>query len=110
MVEAFGKARRFSPHGLRHTFASLHLARGTSIKWIQSRGGSASAKLVLDLYGHFLPSDYRGFADAIGTSTDMGRTDLDAPQAHPATVGIRLAENGLPITLGLTGMTDPRHR
>ena len=59
----------FTPHGLRHTFASLHLARGTPIKWIQSRGGWASAKLVLDLYGHFLPSDYSGFADALGEVT-----------------------------------------
>jgi integrase len=29
----------FTPHGLRHTFASLHLARGTNLKWIQHMGG-----------------------------------------------------------------------
>ena len=84
--EAFGKARRFRPHGLRHPFASLHLARGTPMKWIQSRGGWASAKLVLDLYGHFLPSDYRGFADAIEAATSTRPTAPTAPQAHSRTV------------------------
>jgi len=82
--QAFGPHRHFTPHGLRHTFASLHLARGTPIKWIQSRGGWASAKLVLDLYGHFLPSDYSGFADALGGANLGSPKPLAAPQAHPA--------------------------
>ena len=82
--EALGPHRRFTPHGLRHTFASLHLARGTPIEWIQSRGGWASAKLVLDLYGHFLPSDYSGFADALCGANIGSPKPLAAPQAHPA--------------------------
>jgi integrase len=86
--EAFGPHRRFTPHGLRHTFASLHLARGTPIKWIQNRGGWASAKLVLDLYGHFLPSDYHGFADALGSISMGSPKHLTAPQAHPALRGV----------------------
>ena len=63
---ALGRDRVFSPHGLRHTFASLHLAFGTNMKWIQNMGGWSSAKLLLDLYGHFLPTESTGFADAIG--------------------------------------------
>ena len=31
----FGPGRRVTPHMLRHTFASLHLARGTNLKWVQ---------------------------------------------------------------------------
>ena len=65
---ALGPNRDFSPHGLRHTFASLHLALGTNIKGLQNMGGWASAKLLLDLYGHFLPTESTGFADAIGGS------------------------------------------
>ncbi len=38
-----GKGRRFTPHGPRHTFASLHLARGTNLEWIQTQGGWSSA-------------------------------------------------------------------
>ena len=70
--KVLGKAREFSPHGLRHTFASLHLARGTNLKWIQSMGGWSSAKLLLDLYGHFLPTESTGFADAL---SGTGRPD-----------------------------------
>jgi len=63
--KSLGKDRDFSPHGLRHTFASLHLARGTNLKWIQTMGGWSSAKLLLDLYGHFLPTESTGYADAL---------------------------------------------
>ncbi len=63
--KAFGKYRRFTPHGLRHTFASLHMARGTNLKWIQAQGGWTSAKLLLDTYGHFLPTETTGYADAL---------------------------------------------
>ena len=65
--KALGLGRRFSLHGLRHTFTTLHLARGTPIKWIQAQGRS-SAKLLLDWYGHFLPSEQHGYADALGTA------------------------------------------
>ena len=75
--------RQFTPHGLRHTFASLHLARGTNLKCVQDMGGWASAKLLLDLYGHFLPTETTGFADAL---SDGPRRPLSAhPQeARPA--------------------------
>ena len=46
--KVLGRGRRFTPHGLQHTFASLHLARGTNLKWIQAQGGWASAKVLLD--------------------------------------------------------------
>ena len=63
--KALGAGRRFTPHGLRHAFASLHMARGTNLKWIQAQGGWASAKLLLDTYGHFLPTETTGYADAL---------------------------------------------
>ena len=65
VTRALGPNRKFSPHGLRHTFASLHLAFGTNLKWIQNMGGGPSAKLRLNLYGHFLPTESTSFADAI---------------------------------------------
>jgi integrase len=63
--KALGAGRRFTLHGLRHTFASLHMVRGTKLKWIQAQGGWASAKLLLDTYGHFLPTETTGYADAL---------------------------------------------
>ena len=65
VAKALGRARRFTPHGLRHTFASLHLARGTNLKWVQAQGGWASAKVLLDWYGHYLPTETTGYADAL---------------------------------------------
>jgi len=71
VAKALGAGRRFTPHGLRHTFASLHMARGTNPKRIQARSGWASAKLLLDTCGHFLPTETTGYADAL--SGDPGR-------------------------------------
>jgi integrase len=76
VAEALGPDRKFTPHGLRHTWASLHMARGTPLKWIQVQGGWTTAKLLLDVYGHFLPTEYTGYADAL--SRPAG-----APYAHP---------------------------
>jgi integrase len=63
--KALGRDRRFTPHGLRHTFASHHLARGSNLMWVQQAGGWSSAKMLLDVYGHFMPTESRGFADAL---------------------------------------------
>ena len=54
--KAFGRVRRVTPHMLRHTFASLHMARGTNLLWIQKAGGWSSANVLLDVYGHFMPT------------------------------------------------------
>ena len=52
------------------------MARGTPLKWIKAQGGRTTAKLLLDVYGHFLPSEYTGYADAL--SRPAG-----APYTHP---------------------------
>jgi len=67
---------------------SLHLARGTHLKWIENMGGWASAKLLLDLYGHFLPTESSGFADALSSPTGSGRL-YPAPGAPPLGVRVR---------------------
>ena len=67
VVEAFGRDRRFTAHGLRHTWATLHLAASTPIKWIQPQGGWSSAKLLLDTYGHFIPRESDGYENALAS-------------------------------------------
>ncbi len=44
---------------------SLPTARGTNLKWIQAQGGWSSAKMLLDVYGHFMPTECVGYADAL---------------------------------------------
>ena len=49
--KAFGRNhRRVTPHTLRHTFASLHLARGSNLLWVQNMGGWQSPQVMLDTY------------------------------------------------------------
>lgn len=48
------------------------MARGTPLKWIQDQGGWSSAKVLLDTYGHFMPSESHGYADAIMGSNGSG--------------------------------------
>ena len=78
VTAAFGLTRKLTPHALRHTWASLHLARGSNLKWVQETGGWSSAKMLLDVYGHFLKSESSGYADAL--------TPVDGPQAAPTPV------------------------
>ncbi len=35
---------------------------GSSIKWIQKQGGWASAKMLLDVYGHRMPNEMSGYS------------------------------------------------
>jgi integrase len=45
----------FSPHSLRHTFASLALAEGESPTWVQTQLGHTSISMTVDTYGKWLP-------------------------------------------------------
>jgi Phage integrase family len=44
----------FTPHNLRHTFASLLLQRGENPKYVQQQLGHASLSLTTHLYGKWL--------------------------------------------------------
>jgi len=81
---AFGPGRRLTPHSLRHTWASLHLARGSNLKWIQETGGWSSAKMLLDVYGHYLVSESSGYADALTPVNGPYTAPGQAATAHAA--------------------------
>lgn len=62
-----------TPHGLRHTAASLAIAAGANVKVVQQMLGHATAAMTLDLYGHL-------FADQLDDVADR----LDAVRAAAA--------------------------
>jgi integrase len=68
-VEATGPTV-LTPHGLRHTAASLAIASGADVKVVQTMLGHASATMTLDLYGHI----YADRLDEIADRMDAART------------------------------------
>jgi integrase len=47
--------RRYLLHGLRHTYASLALAKGVNAAIVSRRLGHATVAFALDIYSHVLP-------------------------------------------------------
>jgi integrase len=60
-----GRGRTVTPHTLRHTYASIHISRGTNLLWVQRQGGWQSPTVLLSTYAHFLPTELTGFADVM---------------------------------------------
>jgi len=55
----------FSPHGLRHTYASLMLQQGESLNYVQRQLGHASINLTADTYGKWLPLGNKAAVDRL---------------------------------------------
>lgn len=53
-------------HDIRHTTASVLLARGAPITMVSALLGHASTKMTLDIYGHYLPSESKGAINMLG--------------------------------------------
>jgi integrase len=50
-------------HDLRHTHATLLLAKGVPVKVVSERLGHASATITLQVYAHVMPGNQRDAAD-----------------------------------------------
>jgi hypothetical protein len=61
-------------------------------KWVLEQGGWTTAKLLLDTYGHFMPSESRGFSDANAAP--------DGPRWRWEQGGIRAGAPGTPEAPG----------
>ena len=55
----------FSPHSLRHSFASLLLQQGESPAYVQRQLGHASIQLTVDTYGRWLPMGNKAAVDRL---------------------------------------------
>lgn len=80
-VAASGKAATrempyLTPHGLRHTTASLAISAGANVKVVQRLMGHASATMTLDRYGHLMSDDLTGVADALGQAIKSAAVSL----------------------------------
>jgi integrase len=66
---------------LRHTFASLHIARGESLAYVRDQLGHHSIQITVDHYGHLVPGGNRAAADGLD---DVLSTQQSATPAQPA--------------------------
>ena len=57
----------FTPHSLRHTFASLLLVAGTDVYYVSRMLGHASIQETVDTYGRWLPANRKGALDVLDT-------------------------------------------
>ncbi|MFZ3062687.1 MAG: tyrosine-type recombinase/integrase [Actinomycetota bacterium] len=55
-------------HDLRHTYASLLIAQGENLKFIQQQLGHSSAQVTLDRYGHLMPQVQQGAGERLQNS------------------------------------------
>ena len=60
-------------HDARHTFASLALASGKSVRWVASQLGHANPELTLRVYAHALREE----------ETDLSFLDFGGTKRHP---------------------------
>ena len=76
------KLRHIRIHDLRHTYASLLIAAGKELHYIQQQLGHHSPAFTLAVYGHLLPRDRRGEVNCLDDTT---------------TADTKTAPNGTPV-------------
>ena len=81
-----GSRLHFTPHGLRHTFASLLLSAQVSPAYVQRQLGHASIKLTVDTYGRWLPIGNKAAIDGLDDEgvLRIGTEDESRPDTAPA--------------------------
>jgi len=57
--------RRVRIHDLRHTYATLRIAKGDNIQDVSNQLGHYSVKLTLDVYSHWMPGKQKAEVDAL---------------------------------------------
>jgi len=75
-LESAGIPRSVRIHDLRHTCASMLIARGAHAKAIQQHLGHSSISVTFDVYGHLLPDEQDRIAAALDQTYDAAQTHL----------------------------------
>ncbi|MGJ7440665.1 tyrosine-type recombinase/integrase [Aquipuribacter sp. MA13-6] len=79
-----------TPHGLRHTAASLAIGEGANVKLVLRMLGHASAAVTLDVYADLFDSDHGHLADRLDAAY---RLRAGAETAQPTAVSGPFADS-----------------
>ena len=84
-LKTAGLPLHFTPHGLRHTFASLLLSDQIAPAYVQRQLGHASIKLTVDTYGRWLPIGNKALIDKLDDEgvLRIGAEDESRPDTAP---------------------------
>jgi integrase len=74
--------RMRSPHSLRHTYASVNLARGEDLAYVSRQLGHATPAITLAIYTHFLPRKRRRVSNALDRPTKAIGRSASNPQVE----------------------------
>jgi integrase len=98
VLKAAGLPLHFTPHGLRHTYASLLLQQGESPVYVQRQLGHHSIKLTVDTYGRWLPMGNKAAVDRLDAAggPDGSRTVAPAGLAEAAGAEASMIPEGSP--------------
>lgn len=88
-------------HDLRHSYASIMVAAGVSVKAISQSMGHANIGITLDIYAHLLPGMGRAAAERFDRllKSWLGEENVGKMSADQSDSGTRL-EGFEPTTLG----------
>ncbi len=75
---ATGEPAPFSPHALRHSFATLHLLAGAKPQWVQQQLGHSSIRVTIDVYGSWIRDRDPAAADRLAALVASGAASGDA--------------------------------
>jgi integrase len=62
---------RFTPHGLRHTYAALHLQHGTDVYYVSRMLGHADIAMTVGTYGAWLKPNRRAAVDVLDRTPEL---------------------------------------
>ena len=59
-------------HDIRHTTASLLLARGAPVTYVAEQLGHSSPQITLTTYAHYIPSENKGLVNLLANRDELG--------------------------------------
>src|SRR5215510_14090225 len=95
-MAAIGLAYR-KPYSLRHTYASILLAKGISVVYVQAHLGHHRIKVTVDTYGHFIPGPRVRFVDQLDDVTGASPLPLAVEAEAHKPNGVTTAGNSVRV-------------